>query len=255
MRGFLQSRRAVPALGLVAALLVACGGGDGSDDAASDPAEQESADSAPTESGPDDDVADGGSADASVGSLEELFARYGDSLGRPGQVVYEWEAAGVGSGARMTMAQDPPNMAYLIESSDGSFHTITGDVNVVCFETGGAWQCMSSDSGMADMFGGNPMDDVYDFEDVEASGLDPATVTLSADTIVGRSATCMSVAESDGVSNLVMCLDDETGMMLRTSGDTADGSFSMEAVAFSAPDPALFVPPGEIMEFPGMPTG
>lgn len=252
MRESTQIRRLVLALGVVGALVAGCGNGD--EPAAVEEGPVEAAPGEPdAESGPGE--ADDEPSDASVGSLEEMFARYGDGLNRPGQVVYEWEAAGVGAGARMTMAQDPPNRAYRIESPEGSFHTITGDVEVVCFATGGAWQCMDAGMGMADMFGGNPVDDVYDLEDVEASGIDPATVTFSSDTIAGRSATCMAVAESDGVTNLVMCVDDETGMMLRSSGDTPEGSFSIEAISFSDPDPSMFVAPGEIMDIPGMPTG
>jgi hypothetical protein len=245
--------------GLLASIVAGCG--DTPESAApSDAPEQAepeapNADEAPEENG--DEAPEAPSDDTVPGSFEELLARYGDSLSRPGQVVYEWEAAGVGAGAQMTIAQDPPRMAYRVDTAEGSFHTITGtdDGDVVCFAAGGVWQCMPADAGMADMLGGDPFEDVYDLEDVGGPGFDPATVTFSADTIAGRSAICMAVPESDGVTDLVMCLDEETGMMLWTSGNTPDGPFSMEAVSFSAPDPAMFTPPGEIMDFPGMPVG
>lgn len=250
MRKSRQFRRTVSTFAVVAVLLAACGGSDTADDPELAPGEAAAAESEPA---PDDGASS--PSGTSARSLDELFAQFGDGFGSPGQVVYQWQGAGMPVGAQMIIAQDPPNQAYRMESSEGAFHTITGDVNVVCFGTDGEWQCMPSDAGIADILGGNPLDDVYDFDDLEASDIDPGSVTISAATIADRSATCMSIAETDGVTNLVMCLDDETGMMLRTSGDTPEGSFSMEALLFmETPDPSMFVAPGEVVAIPGAPT-
>jgi hypothetical protein len=245
-------------VGLLASLVAGCGDEPEAVAEAPEQVEPDATESdEPAEDTATEDAGDDAADGAIPGSFEELLARYGDALSHPGQVVYEWEAAGVAAGAQMTIAQDPPRLAYKIDTAEGSFHTITGidGGDVVCFAVGGAWQCMPAGAGMADMLGGDPLDDVYDLDDVGGPDFDPSTVTFSADTIAGRSAICMAVPESDGVTDLVMCLDEETGMMLRTSGNTPDGAFSMEAVSFSAPDAAMFTPPGEVMDIPTMPTG
>lgn len=190
------------------------------------------------------------SGSASELTFDDLIDRFGSGPMGAGQVTYQWEATGMPSGATMTIAQDPPNMATLWESPEGNFLTISGDNNAVCFGTGGEWQCMPTDMGLDSMFGDDPFDDIVEFDDVEDLGFDPAAATITSETIVGRAATCMSVDEATDVDDLTVCLDEETGIMLRASGSTTEGSYRVEATSFSAPDPTLFVPPAEPMDMP-----
>lgn len=249
-----RMRLVLAAVGGLALLAAGCG-----TDTPTDTADEPSEDSQPDDPETDEtdetdasetDEASDADSDGSP-SLEDLMARFGDGPMGPGQVVYEWEVTGMPDGARMTVALDPPDTAVRWESDDGDFLTIAGEVNTVCFGADGEWQCMAADMGLGGgLMEEDPFEDIVELDDIDDLGFDPATVTTTSETIVGRAAVCISVPETEDVTDMVVCVDEETGIMLRASGGTPDGTYRIDAVSFSDPDPDLFVPPAEPMDLP-----
>lgn len=192
-----------------------------------------------------------GAGDFGADDLASELSRLAGLDSGPIQVVYEWDAPHLTEGARMTIAQDPPNRVHQIESEDGTFLLIAGDSTTYCMDDGSGWQCIPGD-----LVGGMGLDpdaifpDVYETEDFEQAGPEPDT-ELRNDTILGRAAICVSVPEAEGVADAEACFDQETGIMLRATGTDPEGTFLMEAVEVTDPDPDLFVPPADPIELPG----
>lgn len=194
----------------------------------------------------DTDGTDGDGDDGDGSGLGDLLARLGAADPSPSQVTYELSGDGFASmgddgDGEIVVAVDPPRTAQQSVTPQGVTRVIlSGDEIVTCVEpTGGAWECT-----LAEGVGGLLGDLVEVDPDLLAADHDPGGVTR--DTIAGRDAICLTFDDSAGAGTAEVCLDEQSGVLLRSSGGVPDGSFTMEAVAYSdEPDPGLFEPPAE----------
>lgn len=248
-------------LGAFALVAAACGGDDQPDDAGEpttedaapsdeeDPADEDASDGDEDPDSPDDaeDAAgeDDGQDAGGTANLEEALEVLRRAERQPQQVTYDVEGIDEIDTATMTLAQDPPRSAMLMETAEGSFHVISdAERSVSCFDEGGAWQCFAGPAGddPTEDFMSLPDADDLDLED----GEEPDRIERA--TILGRDAICLFFDEQDGVTDVEACFDTESGAFLRMRGTEAGATFSMEATAVSSPESRLFDPPAEPME-------
>ena len=167
-----------------------------------------------------------------------------------GQVVFAFDSADMGEDARLVVAQDPPNRAQLLESEAGELLVMAGDTDAVCFRLPGPfeWDCLQRGSDPLGEAG--TLETVYGVQDLPDLAFDRDEVEVSSETILDRPATCLSGPRAGGVTDYVICVDDQTGILLRASGEGEDGPFRVDAVGYSDPSPALFQLPAEFAEAP-----
>lgn len=187
---------------------------------------------------------EGNDADA-----DELLGGFMDRQPEAVQVTYELDGPPPMEDGQMTIASDPPNHVTVMDTPQGEVRTFAGEVNAVCMQQGGQWQCMETADddmpGMAD----DPMDQVPTWEEVEEElDADMSPSAAWTETIADRSATCFEFEEVAGMEETEVCLDDDTGAMLRSVSPGPDGGepIRLEAVEVDDdPDPELFELPAE----------
>lgn len=245
-------RRSWTPILLAVALLVgasACGG-DGDDDASTDAA-------SPTTSGAGDETTDPTTGDERI---DDLIERARESTFR---IVYE-----TGDGDRIVLAQDPPRYAFL-QGDSGTYQTADGEA-VTCsgIDDPESAECtilpVAGDfltQGFTTVFGGAFAAIVI------AAAEDDAlfgTVELTDEQLLGRDAKCArfdpgSAPFIPATGTWQVCVDEETGAVLRSSGTDPDGNRTdvIEAVEFGDPDDDELDPPAEPVEItiPPLPDG
>lgn len=204
------------------------------DDVGSDPSDDEADE--PT------DATEDSPADLDVTPLRDLT---GAQLGEPMRVTYQFSGPMAEMMDQMTISMDGNRLAFSGSGDQGDMYwsQVDGDL-VMCFNEGG-WECLLmpiDDPGMMgtdQLFGADLFTSIPDFDADQ-------THDVRADTILGRSATCVTADEAEGA--VEFCFDQATGMML--SGSVIDGGdpFDILAVDVSRPDEQDFVPPATPMD-------
>jgi hypothetical protein len=150
----------------------------------------------------------------------------------------------------MTLAQDPPRSAMVLESEEGEFRVISdGDETTSCMQMGGEWQCFTQtlDGEFAEGLFDLPGIEDTDPEDVAD---DETPDRIGSTRILDRDAVCLWFDESEGAFDVRVCFDTETGIVLMSTGTSSDGEeFRLEAVEVGDVDPALFDLPADPMDF------
>ncbi len=233
---------------------------DADDDAGDDAGDDDTADADDAGVEADDDADDGAAAadaddatpgDAAAGdalTIDEVVRLLQDAHGTAAQVTYDVEFEGPLT--TMTLAQDPPRSAMLLDSAEGEFRIITdGDETTSCMQMGGEWQCFTQtlDSEFAEGLLDLPGIEDTDPEDVAE---DETPDRIESTTVLDRDAVCLWFDESDGAIDVRVCFDTETGIVLLSTGTSPDGEeFRLEAVEVGDVDPAMFELPAEPMDF------
>jgi hypothetical protein len=257
--------RATALFAVGALLLAACGGDDpdpvdeapdteapADDDTADDDGQDDVTDDEVTEDpddGAQDDAAAGDGAEVDPDEALRIARGFGDDL-IASQVTYELSGFDeFGSSAEMIIAQDPPStVATRIDAPDGQVLSIVdldAGETIVCFGTGGDWECFADDG----LFGDDLLEDLpgqgLEFEDQAAP--DSAYRT----TILAREALCLRYDELDDITDVEICVDEADGLLLRYAGEDPElGSrVALEAIDIADPDPAFFEPPVEPIGF------
>ncbi len=243
-------RRPSVLLGCLALLVLAgCSADDTSPEGPAPADEQAPTDEAEDRSAPEPPAAsDEDLEDLDLAEVRELLAETAD---RPAQVTYEVEGEfGLDGPTTMTIAQDPPRFATLVEAEGAGILTVVDDAGTVtCFSESGTWQCLRA-SGAPE---GDPLDELPNIDDLD---LDDEPDGIARETIVGRSAICLAFERMDEVTDAVVCFDEDTGAMLRSYGTDSEGRrFGLEAVSFDTPDPSIFDLPAEPIDLEGLDLG
>ncbi len=194
----------------------------------------------------DDAVA--ASGDLAVTPVRELT---GGQVGEPIRVTYEITGPMATMMNEMIVSMDLDRQSVAASGADGAVYwaRIDGDL-VVCFDEG-AWECLALPFGELDALGTGSLFglDLYeDIPDLEGASTDVRDV--QDETIAGRQATCVTVAESSG--NAEFCLDTATGVLLRGSVTETHTTFGITAVDVGTPTDADFVPPAEPLDLEGL---
>jgi hypothetical protein len=234
-------------LALVVAL-AACGGGDDDSDGASDTT---------TADGSGDDTTLPTTGDEGI---DEMLERARESTYK---VTYETD-----DGDQIVVAQDPPRYAF-IQGDSGTYQLEDGSA-VTCsgLDDPDTAECTTLPIGgdfltqtLTTVFGGG----FAAIAIAAGEGNDFfGTVELSDDEIAGRDAKCATFDPGSApfvpeTGSWEVCVDEETGAMLRSSGTDAEGNETevFEAVEFGEPTDADLDPPTEPVEItiPSLPGG
>ena len=236
----------VLALSLVTGL-AACGGDDDSDDDGA---------SVTTTDDDSDDTTDATTGDDRI---DELIERSRESTFK---VVYETDSG------ELVLAQDPPRYAF-VQGDSGTYQTEGGDA-VTCsgLDDPDTAQCttlpIAGDfltQGITSFFGGGFAAIVI----AAGEGNDVfGTIDVTDEELLGRDAKCAtfdpgSAAFIPDSGTWEVCVDEETGAVLRSRATDEDGNETsvIEAIEFGEPDDVDLDPPAEPVEItiPSLPDG
>lgn len=187
-------------------------------------------------------------AAASGGAFGDLAAKAKDADVR---VTYR----SGGQGDEFTVAQYRGD-SYLAFGND-AFYSVAGR-SVTCQGTGADAQCFEL-PGNADLAGAivqsffGTYAALFDGLGSASSPLGSVRTATSRDTIAGRSAECatISAAALGRATDATVCLDAETGFLLRAVAGDAGDSSGIEATSFRASTAADVTPPATPQGIPG----
>ncbi len=215
------------------------------------------------EQGGDDDTAqqddggDDGDAGEGGGDFAALVEGSEDARFR---ATYESTSGGETSQA-FTISQDPPRRAMIFE---GGRLIDDGEQVVMCDGSGGQGQCfvMPSTGGAAgtDVLGAAFAAPFLAYNTLLEEGVPGVETTEGETEIAGRAATCATIdasglaslggAEAEAASSVEVCVDAETGILLRWGTPGTGDVF--EAVEVGEPQESDFEVPSEPQELPGV---
>lgn len=211
------------------------------------------------EQGGDDDTAqqDDGGDGSGGGGFAALVEESEDARFR---ATYESTSEGETSQA-FTISQDPPRRAMIFE---GGRLIDDGEQVVMCDGSGGQGQCfvMPSTGGASgtDVLGAAFAAPFLAYNTLLEEGVPGVETTEGEAEIAGRAATCATIdasglasgggAETGATSSVEVCVDAETGILLRWGAPGTGDVF--EAVEVGEPQESDFETPSEPQELPGV---
>ncbi len=236
------------ALVIGAVLLTGCGGDDDTT------ADETGATDTPTPVDVEDDDTDE-AADTDETLQSSDFAELANQgFASEARVTYELNQDGEET-QTMVLSSDGEQTAWLmpdarmIARADGtSIFCDESGQQAQCFETGGEGQA-------GPMAGASPF---FGLATAFQEGVEsfPGFSNTGSEEIAGRSATCGTfeptqfAAGGEDVGEATLCLDDETGVMLRYEARDPEGTVSsIEAVEVGEPEASDFEPPAEPVRF------
>lgn len=241
------------ALVVGAALLAGCGGDD---DTATD--EAGATDEATPAEAEDDDNADDEAADTDDDTDESMQSGDFADLANRGfaseaRVTYELQQDGEDP-QTMVLSSDGEQTAWLMP--DGRMITRADGTSIFCDESGQQAQCFEAggEGQAGPMAGASPF---FGMATAFQDGVEnfPGFAHTGSEEIAGRSATCgtfepTQFATGQDVGEATLCLDDDTGVMLRYEARDPEGAASsIEAVEVGEPEASDFEPPAEPVRF------
>lgn len=208
-------------LGLVSAmLLAACGGDDdsGDDDSGDTPSATETPANGETPSGgdatntpePDDDDDNGGNGNGGDGG--ELADLITDLAGKTFQASYEitTESQGTEQTGSMTIAQDAPRFATIMELEDGTIAIIEDET--------GSYSCFGAGTFGTCTRGSDPQGSIFDLREVSEDAGDLGAYDKIDDRDVnGRDSACWQGTDPDSGVESVFCVSKDDGVITYTS--------------------------------------
>lgn len=233
------------ALAVGAVLLAGCGGDDTADETG--------ATDTPTPVDADDDSAD--DAEATDDDTDEALqsSDFADLANRgfasEARVTYELQQDGEDP-QTMVLSSDGEQTAWLMP--DGRMITRPDGTSIFCDESGQQAQCfeMGGEGQAGPMAGASPF---FGMATAFQDGVEsfPGFSNTGSEEIAGRSATCgtfepTQFATGQDVGEATLCLDDDTGVMLRYEARDPEGTAnSIEATEVGEPEASDFEPPAE----------
>jgi len=224
--------------------------------------------------GDDSDSADGdgssttrgSNGSVTTGSLPGGDSEFGRLLARTATATYKvtYESGEEGDDSEtFTLAQDPPRFAYV--TPDVATYVTAEGTAISCTGSGSAAQCTqlpgSGDvykTGLNSAYGGA----AALFLSVAGAAIPGlANIETADETIAGRDAACATI-DADLMASLggeniessySVCVDKETGVMLRVVSDDGNGSAdNLTATEFGEPSDDDFTPPATPVTIPGL---